>query len=439
MFNVFAPLTAVFAEELSPPEATVTAWSLLDSDKQVVSEGNPIKIGGTYSLELKLDIQALAGLKLKSGDCYQVNLPENTENGTWQAEQLVPKELKNQADETVGSFIIENQKILMTLNEAVADLERLEVTLETDSVLTTDVTASLSQEVQVGDVLQTLAFVKAEEPNPLVETSEESEEQDLEVLPKAPTTQPNKSRQTRALTGTQTVATLAEFDSAFADTTVDKIVLTANIELDATKELATSSTLTITSDSNGPHQLTIAPSARHFKLLAGANLTLENLVIEGQNKPGGVRVDSNTTGRSFLTIKDTTFKNCKSTQGNTGVNFGGAIDAYDGAVSYATLLITGNSAFLNNQAYYGGAIAVKQSWITVEGETRFSGNTVVGDGWGGSTLFLQGAVSEIKDNVTFTGNGTTGKEGGAVMLYGGGDASISGNVLFHLVLRPNSM
>lgn len=212
--------------------------------------------------------------------------------------------------------LIENQKILMTLNEAVADLERLEVTLETDSVLTTDVTASLSQEVQVGDVLQTLAFVKAEEPNPLVETSEESEEQDLEVLPKAPATQPNKSRQTRALTGTQTVATLAEFDSAFADTTVDKIVLTANIELDATKELATGRTLTITSDSNGPHQLTIAPSARHFKLLAGANLTLENLVIEGQNKPGGVRVDSNMSDRSILTIKDTIFKNCKSTQGN---------------------------------------------------------------------------------------------------------------------------
>lgn len=430
VFNAILPLTSVFAEDVSPPTAPVTSWQLLDLENQAVSEENPVEVEGAYALRAEVHLQALKGLKLRAGDVYQLALPENSEIGAWSAEQIAPKDVVNKLGEVIGSFVIQDQGILLTLNEAATDFDQIDAVIQTDAVLTTDVDKAVIQEVQVGDSVQNIAFVGLQPDLDLASTLNEEE---IDKTPAQSIENVTKTRQVRALPSERSVATLAEFDQALADENVTKIILTADITLDATKEIATGRTLTITSDGNVPHQVTITPSARHFKLLQGANLTLENLVIEGQNKPGGVRVDSSSAERSSLTITNTTFQNCKSAQANTGVNFGGAIDVYDstvGPIGYATVLIKGTSAFLNNQAYYGGAIAARNAWITIEGETNFSGNMVVGDGWGGSTLFFQNVESEIKDKVTFTGNGTTGKEGGALMLYGGGNAVISGNVTF---------
>lgn len=139
LFNVFAPITAVLAEDIAPPAAPVTSWQLLDSQHQAVSEENPIKVEDAYALQVAVHLQALEGLKLTAGDRYQLALPKNSEIGIWSGEQAVPKDLVNKLGEVVGNFTIQNQVILLTLNDAVTSLDQVDAVIQTDAVLTTDV------------------------------------------------------------------------------------------------------------------------------------------------------------------------------------------------------------------------------------------------------------------------------------------------------------
>ncbi|MBW9298059.1 hypothetical protein D9N16_04655 [Lactococcus raffinolactis] len=167
LFNIFAPLTAVIAEDVPPPMAPVTSWQLLDANNQAVSEDNPVKVEEAYALQAEVHLQGLEGAKLAVGSVYQVKLPVNATVGAWSAEQATPKELVNKIGEVVGSFVINNQTIFLTLNEAVTDLDQVDAVIQTDAVLKTDVAQDVTQAVQVGNISQTLAFEgTATEPTP---------------------------------------------------------------------------------------------------------------------------------------------------------------------------------------------------------------------------------------------------------------------------------
>ncbi|MBW9330143.1 LPXTG cell wall anchor domain-containing protein [Lactococcus raffinolactis] len=158
LFNIFAPVAAVFAQDVAPPAAPVTSWQLTDANQQAVSEDNPIKSGVSYALTAEIHLQALEGGKLVAGSSYQVKLPANAEVGTWSGVQVTPKALVNKSGETIGSFVIQNQTVLLILNETVTELVQVDAVIQTDAVLTTDVNQVMTQVVQVGGISQTLAF-----------------------------------------------------------------------------------------------------------------------------------------------------------------------------------------------------------------------------------------------------------------------------------------
>ena len=158
LFNIFAPVAAVFAQDVAPPDAPVTSWQLTDENLQAVSENNPIKAGASYALTTEIHLQGLEGGKLVAGSTYQVKLPVNAEVGTWSGAQATPKALVSKSGETVGSFVIQNQTVLLTLNEAVTQLDQVDAVIQTDAVLTTDVNQAVTQAVQVGGISQTLVF-----------------------------------------------------------------------------------------------------------------------------------------------------------------------------------------------------------------------------------------------------------------------------------------
>lgn len=158
LFNIFAPVAAVFAQDVAPPDAPVTSWQLTDANYQAVSEDNPIKSGASYALTADLHLQGLEGGQLVAGSTYQVKLPVNAEVGTWSGAQTTPKALVSKSGETVGSFVIQNQTVLLTLNEAVTELDQVDAVIQTDAVLTTDVNQAMTQAVQVGGISQTLVF-----------------------------------------------------------------------------------------------------------------------------------------------------------------------------------------------------------------------------------------------------------------------------------------
>jgi uncharacterized repeat protein (TIGR02543 family)/LPXTG-motif cell wall-anchored protein len=158
LFNIFAPVAAVFAQDVAPPDAPVTSWQLTDENLQAVSENNPIKAGASYALTTEIHLQGLEGGKLVAGSTYQVKLPVNAEVGTWSGAQATPKALVNKSGETIGSFVIQNQTVLLTLNEIVTELDQVDAVIQTDAVLTTDVAQATTQAVQVGGISQMLTF-----------------------------------------------------------------------------------------------------------------------------------------------------------------------------------------------------------------------------------------------------------------------------------------
>ena len=166
LFNIFAPVAAVFAQDVAPPDAPVTSWQLLDANHQAVSDDNPIKSGASYALMAEIHLQGLEGGHLVAGSSYQVKLPANAEVGTWSGNQATPKALVSKSGETVGSFVIQNQTVLLTLNEVVDELDQVDAVIQTDAVLTTDVNRGVTQAVQVGGISQTLAFEVATKPEP---------------------------------------------------------------------------------------------------------------------------------------------------------------------------------------------------------------------------------------------------------------------------------
>ena len=124
---------------------------------------------------------------------------------------------------------------------------------------------------------------------------------------------------------------------------------------------------------------------------------------------GGVSHISNTTFdynlgslftfRSNLTFSGyTRFENCMEPSSKTGaLRQGGAITSYQ-----STILFTGVSSLLNNQANGGGAILATESTIVMYGETIIDNNTATNSNGGG--IFLHQSNLEIRGNSTIAHN-----------------------------------
>ena len=96
----------------------------------------------------------------------------------------------------------------------------------------------------------------------------------------------------------------------------------------------------------------------------------------------------------------TRFENCMEPRKNEGVltrQEGGAITSYQSSV-----LITGVSAFLNNQARHGGAIFTTESIIMMYGEATIGTNVATGGSGGG--IYLHQSDLEIKGSCSFFHN-----------------------------------
>lgn len=429
VFSSFWTTGLVFAEDISIPEVKVISWSLLDSENNEITELNTVNSQAKYKLNTHILLETKDNLKFGDSNIYKLAFPQNSEIGSWFVEESFSYELTDTLGRNIGSYKVNSSEIIFELNDNVSSEESIEVELSTEAIFKTDlIDTEIVQSVQLGNISQNVYFGRALPANDTEEDFAEIPEQSISKF------------NNRAL-AVQAVSNLAEFDEALADNAINTIVLTDNIHLDQTKEISTNKTLTVTSDTNGPYTLTIASKGRHFKLLEGSNFTIENVIIEGNNTIGGVRVNSTSDNRTIFNVSNTVFQNCKSTQADLSFNYGGAIDAYDSEgnprTNYATITISGNSKFINNQAYYGGAISTAYQNISLEGNTSFQNNTVVGDGYGGSALFMHNTIATFKDNVTFTQNGTLGKEGGALLIYGFSKTSISGNVKFNENLASN--
>ena len=104
---------------------------------------------------------------------------------------------------------------------------------------------------------------------------------------------------------------------------------------------------------------------------------------------------------------------------------GGAITVYD-----STLLLTGISQFLYNQASYGGAVLASESTIIMFGETVFSNNIAVNNSGGG--LYLHQSNIKVKGNCIISKNYAT-RGGGihasstTVNVYQPGTLQLSNN------------
>lgn len=189
-------------------------------------------------------------------------------------------------------------------------------------------------------------------------------------------------------------------------------------------------TITITSEKvitadttlNGGNLITLngGGTTRIFRVTGGAGFTVQNITLTNgytAQEGGGIYVEE----QGSLTVENSQFSNCVSTQ--TAENYAGG-----GAISVerqSTAVIT-NSTFTNNQAGNGGAIAIG-GWnaddnggtLTV-GNSTFNNNTATEDGGipgggdGGGAIYLKGGVAAFITDSTFTNN--TAPNGGAIHL-----------------------
>ena len=107
---------------------------------------------------------------------------------------------------------------------------------------------------------------------------------------------------------------------------------------------------------------------------------------------------------SNLTISgDTTFENCAEPSNKTATEDaltrqeGGAITSFQ-----STVIFTGATSLLNNQARHGGAILATESKIMIYGETTIANNTATNSNGGGISLYQSDL--EIKGNCIISDN-----------------------------------
>ncbi|MDR3000221.1 MAG: hypothetical protein LBU89_03060, partial [Fibromonadaceae bacterium] len=237
--------------------------------------------------------------------------------------------------------------------------------------------------------------------------------------------------QEEAETPIKTVITVSDFYkqiAVYAVTGKDVIIevgqdLTLDQLVNVTLALATDATLTIRSANPvAPVTLTRGISGNLFTVSAGANLILENIIIDGDRdgtftNGGGSLVRVNDDG-TFILNKNTIIRN----------NVGGGVDLSSGAFTMSGGEISGNTA-----TYGGGGVDVNSNSIFTMNGGEISDNTASSGGGvsvnSGGTFTMSGG--EISGN-TATYGSTGGGGGGGVFVNGifiMKNGKISGNMV----------
>ena len=158
-------------------------------------------------------------------------------------------------------------------------------------------------------------------------------------------------------------------------------------------------------------------NTRHFTVQTGGNLTVESLILDGDNNAGGIQ--SVATG--VITVNNATVRNCKYN------GRGGGIDAN------STLTLTGDVTISNNIASIeGGGIFARQA-LNLAGNITISNNTAAQTGGGIYKYSLSAFNTTGLTKLDLTGNtATTGNGGGmytaiTVTFTSGNHLTVSGN------------
>lgn len=148
------------------------------------------------------------------------------------------------------------------------------------------------------------------------------------------------------------------------------IKLANNIELSSVVSISRKS---ITIDGQG-HKITLVSSVsdRHFKLTNSAQLTLDNVTIEGNSS-----------------------------------TVGGGISAKDSTI------IMNSSALKNCTATKGGGVYITDGSLNMSGYSTISGNNDSSNGSGGGGVYLSGTLT-MNDNSSISDNSSSAYGGGVV-------------------------
>ena len=202
--------------------------------------------------------------------------------------------------------------------------------------------------------------------------------------------------------------------------------------------------ITIQSSGNIPHKLTQS-AGRHFNVYG--NLTLANIVIDGDTTGGGITVTKNA---AFTILESVKIINCFSSSSGGGVsltggNFtmkggvissntamtgGGGIYIHDSIADISGGVITSNTALGSNEGYsgYGGGVCVNQSTVNITGNTKIANNTAAAStsmtdikgGIGGGILVLNNSNINISGDVQIVNNKAVGSNDTGSYGIGGG-------------------
>ena len=197
----------------------------------------------------------------------------------------------------------------------------------------------------------------------------------------------------------------------------DVIVLSSDITLSGTITIPNALTLTIQSDLGNNWSLlqSSGNNTRHITIGSGANLTLQNITIDGQsNGGGGIAYAMNVSLAGSLTINDgTVIQNCYN------ASYGGGIAGY----SDQFMVTINGGIFTKNQADEGGVVAVNNGDTLIINGGEFIGNTAFA--WGGAIFAGSGSTLTINDALITQNNSLFG--GGIAMI--GEVANITGGTI----------
>jgi len=204
------------------------------------------------------------------------------------------------------------------------------------------------------------------------------------------------------------IGTYGDLSSAFtainADGGVSYIITVTGDDLGATAFVVKAGKdVTLTSLSGDVFKIIIKAGGRHGTV--NGNLTLENVILDGNGTAGGITVNSSGT---LIMNPGSVIQNCYSGGNGGGVYSAGTFNMYGGEITN------------NSSAAYGGGVYSTSTFNMYGGEITNNSSTVYGGG-----VYSSGtkAVFNMSGYATISENSAT-----AASSYGGGVANLLGSV-----------
>ena len=234
----------------------------------------------------------------------------------------------------------------------------------------------------------------------------------------------NKVNSDNALSGAVTKCTNNSPASYTIVANADDANINGSITIPAGKKITLTSSDSAT---DGAWTLTMTGTGRHFDVKG--ELTLENIVLDGNGSHGGIKVSG--MGSHLTMDTGSVIRNCRAEPGNGGPSTevgGGVLVEGNGTFDMVAGLIQGNIATEAMIGYGGGVYVGDKGTLNMSGSAKISGNFAKSDegnidgfaGGGGVYVanggtFAMSGSAEISGNVANAGKGTGG--GGGVYVY----------------------